>query len=380
MAGFVAALGLCLLACERSKATKGPLLDSSSQAAGSRACVVQLAGNWLNTCALLGSGEARCWGGGGSRPYEAEPVALRGYPGPVSRLFVDRFALCASPADGSLWCDEYRSPYDPPHLPQLRREKSEKWPQQQPFRAVQHLTAAGRCVLTKDELRCWEERGEPVLITGLPSKPTQLVGGINYACVLLENGQVFCRGYNVRGQLGILEGATEEERNSSRLQKYAGFTRVKALGDDTRLIAAGLDHSCALKRDGSVRCWGQNDKGQIGKGDISICERTGGLLLSCTPEEGLEPSRVEGLPADIRDLALALGVGCAIDGQGSAWCWGELYEPTPRPVRLNVGAPVTALAIGEHWCALLRDGRVLCQKDRQPLAWNDARTMSLGCP
>jgi alpha-tubulin suppressor-like RCC1 family protein len=206
------------------------------------------------------------------------------------------------------------------------------------------------------------------------------VGGFNYACVLLENGQVFCRGYSVRGQLGILEGATEEERNNSRLHKYSRFTRVKTLGDDTRVIAAGLAHSCALKRDGSVWCWGQNDYGQIGKGDISICEPAQGLLLSCTPEEGLEPSRVDGLPDGIVDLRLGYRTSCAIDGQGSVWCWGYVDEPTPRPLRLNVGAPVTAVTIGERWCALMRDGRVRCQTDRRAMSWSKARTMSLGCP
>lgn len=372
MAGLVALLGVCLLACDRSKT-----------GAGSRACVAQLTGNWLYTCALLGSGEARCWSDGNpSSPFrETEPVAPFGYPGRLSRLFVDRFAFCAGAADGSLWCEEHDPPaITPRHLPQPQTGDPSRPPQPQQFRAVTHLTAAGRCVLTKDELLCWEEHGEPVSITELPAKPTELVGGINYACVLLENGQVFCRGWNVRGQLGILEGATEEERTKSRVTKHSRFARVKALGDDTRLIAAGLDHSCALKRDGSVWCWGQNDHGQMGKGDISICEPKGGLLLSCTPEEGLEPSRVDGLPADIRDLTLGFGTSCAIDGQGSVWCWGRIDEPTPKPVKLEVGAPVTALTIGERWCVLLRDGRVRCQKDRRATSWTQARTMSLGCP
>ena len=365
MAGLVALLGVCFLACDRSP--------------GSRACVAQLTGYASYTCALLGSGEARCWGTRSGGYFETEPV-LRRYPGRISRLFMDLFSLCAGAADGSLWCEENETSYTPRHMPEPRTGKPNKPPYRQPFRAVTHLTPAGRCVLTTDELLCWEEHSEPVPITELPAKPTQLVGGINFACVLLENGQVFCRGWNVQGQLGILEGATEEERTKSRLTKYSRFTRVKALGDDTRLIAAGLDHSCALKRDGSVWCWGQNRYGEIGKGDISICSPDGSLLLSCTPEQGLEPSRVDGLPADIRDLTLAFKTSCAIDGQGSAWCWGDVDDPTPRPVKLDVGAPVTALTFGDRWCALLRDGRVRCQEDNRAKSWTQARTVSLGCP
>ena len=362
-------MGVYLVGCERSKTTN--------------TCVAQLAGSYMYTCARLSSGEARCWGHSGfwGSYVEPEPVALRNYPRPISRLFVDRYALCASAEDGSLWCWEGDArPMVPLHLPRQHRDEPKKWPQEQPFTDVSHLTSAGRCVLTKDELLCWKDQNEPVRIIELPTKPIALAGGINFACVLLQNGQVFCRGYSVRGQLGILEGATEEERNNSRIHEYSRFTRVKTLGDDTRLIAAGLDHSCALKRDGSVWCWGRNDLGQIGKGDISICTPTGGLLLSCTPEEGLEPSRVDGLPADIIDLKLSHKTSCAIDGQGGVWCWGHVDEPTPKPVKLEVGAPVSTITIGERWCALLRDGRVRCQTDHRALSWSKARTMSLGCP
>src|SRR5258705_13504518 len=110
--GVAAALSLGLVGCERSKTTKGAASAASSAPApapGSRTCVAQLAGNWIYTCALLTSGEARCWGEtipARVERLETEPVALKGYPSTVSRLFVDRFALCASAADGSLWCGE----------------------------------------------------------------------------------------------------------------------------------------------------------------------------------------------------------------------------------------------------------------------------------
>ena len=237
-------------------------------------------------------------------------------------------------------------------------------------------------MLTKNELRCWDDGGDPLPITGLPAKPTQLVGGFEFACVLLGNGQVFCRGSNLRGQLGILEGASEEERTKSRIHKYARFTRVKALGDDTRLIAAGPDHSCALKRNGSVWCWGENDAGQVGKGDISTCKPDGAkhfLLSSCMPEQGLEPSLVDGLPADIQELELGARTSCAIDRGGTVWCWGYIDEPTPKPLALDVGARVATITLGEDFCALLRDGRVLCRGQQPYTYWSRARSMPLGC-
>jgi alpha-tubulin suppressor-like RCC1 family protein len=34
----------------------------------------------------------------------------------------------------------------------------------------------------------------------------------------------------------------------------------------TVVLAAGGDHTCAVLGDGTVRCWGYNDAGQLGDG------------------------------------------------------------------------------------------------------------------
>ena len=39
-------------------------------------------------------------------------------------------------------------------------------------------------------------------------------------------------------------------------------------GKFATLIAAGGDHTCARLNDGSVKCWGRNEYGQLGQGDI----------------------------------------------------------------------------------------------------------------
>jgi Regulator of Chromosome Condensation (RCC1) repeat protein len=137
--------------------------------------------------------------------------------------------------------------------------------------------------------------------------------------------------------------------------------------------------TCALKRDGSVGCWGENEHGQVGKGDVSICQTTG-LPVTCDPEEGLVPRQVVGLPKDLAALALRYNTSCAYNTHGSVWCWGATPEPTPTPIRLQLPEPITALSVGDSLCVALQSGRVLCHDFSRSLAdWSAARQMDIHC-
>jgi alpha-tubulin suppressor-like RCC1 family protein len=99
----------------------------------------------------------------------------------------------------------------------------------------------------------------------------------------------------------------------------------------TTTLAAWLDEGfCALLHDGTVVCWGQNQSGQLGRGDAL------GIRDSAIP------ARVGGL-SDI----VALGHSCAIDKSGATWCWGigpylqDEFQATTKhttPVKLPIPA------------------------------------------
>ena len=63
-----------------------------------------------------------------------------------------------------------------------------------------------------------------------------------------------CWGNNSTGQLG----------NGSRSPAKVPVPGQK-IGDVLRL-AAGVDHTCALRSGGRVMCWGSNQRGQLGDG------------------------------------------------------------------------------------------------------------------
>jgi len=93
---------------------------------------------------------------------------------------------------------------------------------------------------------------------------TQIASGGYFTCVLLDDGSVKCFGNNDYGQLG--QGDTDQRGMLSGT--YGDDLPPIDFGTDADVvqIAAGEAHACALFDDGAVRCWGLNSAGQIGLG------------------------------------------------------------------------------------------------------------------
>lgn len=121
----------------------------------------------------------------------------------------------------------------------------------------------------------------------------------------------------------------------------------------------GDDHGCVIRGDGKIFCWGSNNLGQLG------------ISTSTTSQPSL--ANATAVATNIYPLSLSAGGNhtCAVDTNGSAWCWGqgssgELGNGSPNssytPVQFNVGgAHVRAMAAGlSSTCALLTDGTVFC--------------------
>src|SRR5205807_541556 len=76
-----------------------------------------------------------------------------------------------------------------------------------------------------------------------------------HTCALVADGTVRCWGRDNFGQLG--DGATTDQ--SSTPVRVSGLTNAVA-------IAASGSHTCALLADDTARCWGDNSLGQLGNG------------------------------------------------------------------------------------------------------------------
>jgi alpha-tubulin suppressor-like RCC1 family protein len=196
---------------------------------------------------------------------------------------------------------------------------------------------------------------------------SELVLGSAHACALLSNGEVLCWGDNGRGQLGRgTEGASSFEPRVVQL-----FTTLP-LNDAIQIAAhPRADHTCALRADRTVWCWGTCAFGECGPN-----------------ASGTRANRA--LPVELGDVAqIAVGGGgqsgsgdpaghtCAVLRTGGVRCFGYdgfgqlgdgavtlTANPTPAPM-VDAEGPITdALDVhgGAHLTCVRRAGgaRVSC--------------------
>jgi alpha-tubulin suppressor-like RCC1 family protein len=130
-------------------------------------------------------------------------------------------------------------------------------------------------------------------------------------------------------------------------------------------VVAGQQHTCSLRPNGTVRCWGANDFGQLGNG---------------TTTSSPTPVTVSGLTGVV-SLAAGDYFTCAVDNTGHAWCWGlntdgetgngglSTSYDTPQAVYNLIDA--TQITTGSsHACALRSNSKVVC--------WGDGFSGELG--
>ncbi|MCP3937652.1 MAG: hypothetical protein GY708_20040 [Actinomycetia bacterium] len=87
-------------------------------------------------------------------------------------------------------------------------------------------------------------------------------------CAVLDNGDIKCWGLNNYGQLGL--GDTTN-RGDAANQMGDNLPAID-LGSDASVVSippAGYDTRCALFDDETVKCWGNNEYGQLGQGDTT---------------------------------------------------------------------------------------------------------------
>ena len=328
-----------------------------------------------HVCARHGDGRVSCWGlnmhgqlGTGNTNNSSLPLLLP--LNQVAEIATGENHSCARTMDGLAWC------WGRNDRGQLGTGDALPYSQPQqvmdgavPLSGVEELalTDASTCArLTNGVVKCWgsgqhgrlgngNTQDSLVPVTALEGMAelqgaTGLAAGTAHVCARMSDGTVRCWGRNNNGQLGMGDSGSSTDRSSP--------AQIPALTGVDQVVAAGF-RTCA-RSGGSAKCWGQNLSGQVGDG---------------TTVQKTSPVDVLGLTTAAQ-LMIAPNHGCALLSDATARCWGlnnvgQLGDGSTT----NSSSPVTVLAPGAttawtglkdigaggaHTCVVAGDDSVRC--------------------
>ena len=329
----------------------------------STALFTRIGAGYVYTCGLTTDGAVLCWGNGTSGQLgNGDANSWTMYPTPLlgSRAYralgVGRFHACGVTTIGEAFCwgsNSYGAVGDGSNT------NVRSVPTPVAGGLIFGSVAAGdafSCGVTAGSgaAYCWGINSSGQLGNGTRAErdlPTAVSGGLAFrsvlpgswaTCGVTNAGAAYCWG--TTGFLGT--GRTEVE---------AAPVAVSGLGGSA-LLGAGNAHTCA-SAPGSLVCWGSNSWGQLANG--STDERF-------TPSAAAPGLSVQALSTGIGDHS------CALDGSGTAFCWGQNLSgelgdgttgtsanPTARAVA--GGLAFRSITIGfMHTCALTAAGAAYC--------------------
>lgn len=233
-------------------------------------------------------------------------------------------------------------------------------PLPEPGARLPSAIAAGRrhtCAQFGNTLYCWGDNSygqlgnggtrsslTPTAVKLGRARPARVVAGRLHSCMLSTEGAVLCWGYNAEGELG----------DGSTIDRHVP-TSVVGLSAGMSGLTAGGVHTCAWAPAGTLRCWGDNSRGQIGDG---------------TTSPRATPVDVSGLGWPVVAATAGRYHTCALANSGEVACWGDnaygqlgdgTFDARTRPVLVPKLAGAKALAAGDAFtCALLSAGEVQC--------------------
>ena len=348
--------------------------------------VQAIAAGGVHTCAVLASGGVKCWGGNGLGQlgngisgydfYETTPVDVSGLSFDVQAIAAGEFHTCAALTSGGAMC--WGSNYYGQLGDGTTVDKNTPVDVSGLSSDVQAIEVGSNhtcALLTSGGMMCWgsnhygqlgngisgwdEDETTPVDVVGLSSGVQAIAAGVYHTCALLTSGGVKCWGNNEYGQLG--DGTYDNSPTP---------VDVVGLSSGVQAIAAGgeygaIGHTCAVLLSGGMKCWGANELGQLGNG---------------TTDDSSTPVDVVGLSSDVQAIAAGGIHTCAVLASGGVKCWGnneygqlgdgttdDSYTPVDV-VGLSSGVQAIAAggeydAGGEHTCAVLASGGVKCWGD-----------------
>lgn len=202
--------------------------------------------------------------------------------------------------------------------------------------------------LLQDARRYQNAPPPPVSVAGegLPMTASTLNSGENHMCLRDKTGTLWCWGNNLKGQLGNVDFALQATPRAFRFRRPFS------------MMEGGADHSCGLALTGQVLCWGDPAMGVMGDGGARV-------------QPDARPATVPGLSGVVK-IASGFDGSCALQASGRIFCWGttgrsnsrqriRVFRTASRPEPVPLPEPAVDLGFGPHHaCAVGASGAAYC--------------------
>jgi alpha-tubulin suppressor-like RCC1 family protein len=275
-------------------------------------------GNGL--CAVKKNGTLDCWcsGGGLSTPSQV-PVQI-GAGTTWATAKAGGYRACATQTDGSLYCWTPGVGAPAPSPTSLTGVTSYS------------VGSDHQCAIAAGSLYCWGDGIFGKLGNGSnddEASPTKVgaatwshvAAGADDTCAVRSDGTTWCwgLGYSSPQQITTATTWTALAQNpqgenylglqGGTLYSWSWISSIESVGavTDWTSISAGQSHSCGIRADGSLSCYGNNAHGQLGDG---------------TTANRAAPVEV-GVAKDWTMVSAGGAFTCGIRAGGDLYCWGD---------------------------------------------------------
>ncbi len=231
----------------------GGTTSKSSPTDTGLANVVDIAAGYFHTCALINDGTVTCWGsnaqgqlgsGAASGAPQTTPLVVPSASlGNVVAIAAGGANTCAVKADKTVLC----------------------WGEND---VGQTGNGQSGSVLV----------ATPTLVSGL-GNVASLAVSLKHACVLKADATLACWGSNSAGQLG--NGTNGVGTFSTAPVAIGGYGSVVA-------VASHSSHTCAVQTGGALACWGNNGYGKLGDGTLTPLNKNTPTPVSTSPVMAIE--------------------------------------------------------------------------------------------
>ncbi len=308
---------------------------------GGKAVQISIAAGGIHACALMDTGNVRCWGyndfgqlgysntnliGDNETPASIGDVNVGST---VKQVAAGQFHTCALLTNGNVRCwgfgylgygngNSIGDDEDPATAGDVSigAEVAE-------ISAGRYFTCAR---LVTGGVKCWGDGGLGILgygnsssvgLSNLPSDvgtlnlnngvASQITSGIQHSCALMEgSNQIYCWG---RGQNGRLGYANISDIGDDEVPAVVNFIN---LGNSALSVSAGSQHTCARIAGNDVICWGDGSDGKLGYGNETTFSDSQFPNFAGTVNVGGEVSKISAGGSHT----------CAVLTTGQVRCWG----------------------------------------------------------